>query len=121
MDDEEIVRDVVADMLKHLGYEVEVARDGVDMLIRYMEARNSGKTFDAVIMDLTVPGGMGGKDAVRKLLEVDPAVKAIVSSGYADNQIMADYKNYGFAGVIAKPFVINHLAATLDSVIKPSA
>jgi PAS domain S-box-containing protein len=121
MDDEETVREVVADMLKHLGYEVEVARDGVEMLIRYMESRNSGKTFDAVIMDLTVPGGMGGKEAVRKLLEFDPAVKAIVSSGYANNQIMADYKNFGFAGVITKPFVINHLAATLDSVMKPSA
>jgi DNA-binding NarL/FixJ family response regulator len=87
----------------------------------YKKARDSGKAFDAVLMDLTIPGGMGGKEAIKKLLEIDPAIKAIVSSGYSDNQVMADYKNYGFAGMIPKPYVINDLAATLDSVIKRSA
>ena len=86
----------------------------------YKKASDSGKTFDAVIMDLTVPGGMGGKETIGKLLEIDPAVKAIVSSGYSDNQIMADYKNYGFTGMIPKPYVINDLAAVLDSAIKRS-
>ncbi len=121
MDDEEPVREIAADMLKRLGYEVEVARDGADAIILYKKARDSGKTFDAVIMDLTVPGGMGGEETIRKLLEIDPAIQAIVSSGYSDNQIMADYKNYGFAGMIPKPYVISDLAATLDSVRKRSA
>jgi PAS domain S-box-containing protein len=121
MDDEEIVREVAADMLRRLGYGVEVARDGADAIMLYKKARDSGKAFDAVLMDLTIPGGMGGKEAIKKLLEIDPAIKAIVSSGYSDNQVMADYKNYGFAGMIPKPYVINDLAATLDSVIKRSA
>ena len=120
MDDEKSVREIAADMLKHLGYEFEVARDGAEAIMLYKKASDSGKTFDAVIMDLTVPGGMGGKETIGKLLEIDPAVKAIVSSGYSDNQIMADYKNYGFTGMIPKPYVINDLAAALDSAIKRS-
>jgi PAS domain S-box-containing protein len=118
MDDEPTVREVAAEILRSLGYEVEDARDGAEAITMFTEAGKSGKGFDAVIMDLTVPGGMGGKDAVRKLLEIDPGVKAIVSSGYSNDPVMADYKKYGFQGMIAKPFSIAGLSKTIRAVMK---
>ena len=117
MDDEEAVREVAGNMLKFLGYKVEFARDGIEAIELYKKAKESGKPFDAVILDLTVPGGMGGKEAFGKLLEIDPEVKAIVSSGYSNDPIMADYKEYGFRGVVAKPYKLRELSEELHRVI----
>ena len=83
----------------------------------YQQAREQGETFAAVIMDLTIPGGMGGKEAISQLLELDPQAKAIVSSGYSDDPIMSDYRASGFAGVIAKPYKITDLSAVLQQVL----
>lgn len=116
MDDEKIVREIAAEMLKSLGYEVEVVSDGAEAITRYAQAREAGRSFHAVIMDLTVPGGMGGKEAVRKLLTIDPAVNAIVSSGYSNDQVMADYREYGFGGVIAKPYTLANLKEVMGNI-----
>jgi len=118
MDDEEMIRDLVEAMLTQLGYEVTPAKDGAEAIESYAKARQSGAPFDAAIIDLTVPGGMGGKEAIRKLLELDPHVKAIVSSGYSEDPIMSDFQQYGFSGVIAKPYRIEDMSAILHKVLR---
>jgi len=117
MDDEDIIREMVQELLSGLGYEVELAGDGVEALDRYQKARAAGTPVDAVIMDLTIPGGMGGEEAIKRLLTIDPEARAIVSSGYSNNPVMADYKKYGFSGVLAKPYKISELSTVLQSVI----
>ena len=117
MDDEEMVRKVLERMLAPLGYEAEFARDGGEAVEMFVKAQESGQAFAAVILDLTVPGGMGGKEALAKLLEIDPQIKAIVSSGYSDDSVMADCQKYGFSGVIAKPYKISELGKVLNSAL----
>lgn len=117
MDDEEIVREIVVRILKHLGYEVELVRDGLEALQVYEKAKEIGSPFDAVIFDLTIPGGMGGKEAIMRLLEIDPEAKAIVSSGYSDDPVMAEFSKYGFRGAIQKPYNIEELSQTLNDVV----
>jgi len=117
MDDQEMIRETVSEMLDNIGYEVTTATDGAEAIDLYKAAKESGQTFDAVIMDLTVAGGMGGKEAVQKLIEIDPDVKAIVSSGYSNDPIMADFREYGFSGVIAKPYRIKELSEVLHRVM----
>jgi two-component system cell cycle sensor histidine kinase/response regulator CckA len=117
MDDEEMIRDMLGQMLGFLGYEVEVTSHGEEAIEKYAEAKEAGKPFDAVILDLTIPGNMGGKEAIKKLLEIDPGVKAIVSSGYSDDPIMADCKKYGFSAVAVKPYNVGKMGETLRSVI----
>ena len=121
MDDEAIVRDVTGQILKHLGYDAEFAGDGSEAIELYRKAKESGKPFDLVIMDLTVPGGMGGKEAIHWLIEIDPDVRAIVSSGYSDNLVMSDFRQYGFKGVVAKPYKIQQLALALHNVLNDRA
>ena len=111
------MRDVAGNMLNILGYEVELAIDGAEAIESYKRARECGEPFAAVILDLTVPGGMGGKEAIRKFLEIDPGVKAIVSSGYSNDPVMAEFREYGFSGFIAKPYKIKELSEVLHSVI----
>ncbi len=118
MDDEEIVREVLGAMLLSIGYEVEYATSGEEAVELYRVAKGSGEPFDAVILDLTIPGGMGGKKAIHGLLKIDPGVKAIVSSGYSHDPVMADFREYGFSGVAAKPYKIKQLSETLHNVIK---
>ncbi|MEK6814639.1 MAG: PAS domain S-box protein [Nitrospirota bacterium] len=118
MEDEEVVRDVASDILTSLGYEVAVAPEGSEAVDLYMRAAESGRPFDAVIMDLTVRGGMGGREAVRRLIEINPAAKVIVSSGYSEDPVMADFRKYGFSGVVAKPYRIDELGAALDRVLR---
>jgi CheY-like chemotaxis protein len=113
MDDEEMVREVAAEMLEHLGYTVVAVGDGKDAIRTYQDEMNAGRKFDAVITDLTVPGGMGGKDAVAALRQIDPDVHAVVSSGYADDPVMAEYQRFGFRGVVAKPFTVKDLGRVL--------
>ncbi len=104
MDDEEDIRVVAQDLLNLLGYDAQTAKDGSECIEMYKAALESGQPFSAVIMDLTVPGGMGGKTAIQKLLEIDPEVKAIVASGYSTDPIMSNYKGYGFKGIMPKPY-----------------
>ena len=116
MDDEPDILTLSQAVLKRLGYDVEVASDGTEALKRYREAAESGKPFVAVIMDLTIPGGMGGQEAIRHFREFDPQVRAIVSSGYSNDPVMADFLKYGFRGMVAKPYRIADLAKTLKEV-----
>jgi PAS domain S-box-containing protein len=117
MDDELAVRAVVGEMLKAVGYECELAKDGGEAVELYKGALDNGRPFDAVIMDLTVPGGMGGKEAVKKLIEIDPKVKAVVASGYSGDPVMGDFKAYGFTGVIAKPYDLQTLSKALRAIL----
>jgi two-component system, cell cycle sensor histidine kinase and response regulator CckA len=121
MDDEEIIRELSRDMLTALGYVGDFVKEGGEAVEFYQKALNEGTPYDAVIMDLTVPGGMGGKEAVEKILIIDPDVKAIVSSGYANDPIMADFRKYGFIGVVPKPYRISDLSRTLRQVIGKNA
>ena len=117
MDDEDMIRELIFHMLHRMGYESEVARDGEETIHIYRRAFAAGVPFDVVILDLTVPGAMGGKETLDKLRELNPEVKAIVSSGYSNDPIMSDYKKYGFSGVVAKPFNMQNLGETLKSVL----
>jgi two-component system, cell cycle sensor histidine kinase and response regulator CckA len=117
MDDEEIVRDVLGKILARFGYEVTFARHGMEAVEEYRRGIESGNRFDAVIMDLTVIGGLGGKEAIELLRLVDPGATAIVSSGYSDDFVMADYRKYGFDGVIAKPYRAEELSEVLAKVL----
>ena len=118
MDDEASLRKIIGRMLEKLGYEPEFSKDGAEAIDKYKQAVASGKTYDAVIMDMTIPGGMGGKEAVNKLLEMDPEVKAIVSSGYSDDQVLANFEEYGFRGMLPKPYNSHSLSKVLHEVIK---
>jgi len=117
MDDEEIILEVIGEMLRQLGYESAFARDAAEAIELYKQAKTSNQPFAAVIMDLTVPGGMGGKEAVKQLLAIDPKVKVIASSGYSIDPVMSDYKKYGFSGAIAKPYRIEDLEKLLNKII----
>jgi CheY-like chemotaxis protein len=117
MDDEETVRNVASSILTGLGYSAVTAEEGKEAVKVYEEAKKNKKPFDAVIMDLTVPEGMGGKEAIKKLLKLDPKAKAIVSSGYINSPVMKDYNKYGFKSAIAKPYGAEELLIKVDGVI----
>jgi nitrogen-specific signal transduction histidine kinase/CheY-like chemotaxis protein len=117
MDDEEIVRDVAEDMLIELGYEITLSKEGTEAIELYREAAKSDRPFAAVILDLTIPGGMGGKDTIQELLKIDPQVRAIVSSGYSADPVMAEYRKYGFRDVIEKPYSLQAVSNALQRVL----
>lgn len=117
MDDEDTIRSVVGEMLTLSGYQVVSAQDGSEAIAVYKSAFENGQPFDVVIMDLTIPGGMGGQEALAHLLAIDPEIKAIVSSGYANDPIIADYQKYGFAGVVIKPYKFDELSEILAKVL----
>jgi PAS domain S-box-containing protein len=117
MDDEDVIRLAVTQHLRNLKYEVEAVRDGTEAIKLYKKAIESGKSFDAVVMDLTIPGDMGGKEATKRLLEIDPKTKVIVASGYVNDPIMAEFKKHGFKGVLTKPYEIDELDEVLQKVI----
>lgn len=117
MDDDELVRDVGQEILQLIGFKVETAQSGEEAIEKYKKAMESGDPFKAVIMDLTVPGGMGGQEAVRIIKAGDPGVKAIVSSGYSNDPIMAEFEKYGFSGVVAKPYRVEEMKKVLDEVL----
>lgn len=118
MDDEETIRELLSADLTEAGYTVELTKDGAEAIERYKKAEESGEPFDVVIMDLTIPGGMGGREAIKQLLEIDPDAKAIVSSGYSTDPVMADYKKYGFSAVVTKPYSVGELEKKLRSILK---
>ena len=118
MDDEEVVRDFVRMTLSDAGYDVETAVDGAEAIHVYEEGRRAGRPFDAVIMDLTIPGGMGGKEAIASLRTLDPNVAAIVSSGYCNDPILADHVKHGFVARIAKPYQPEDLLDLLHRVVE---
>ena len=118
MDDDEFVLSTVCKTLSTLGYNVQSSRDGVEAIELYKNALASDKPIDVVIMDLTIRGGMGGEKAIEELIKIDPDVKAIVSSGYSTDAIMANYREYGFSGVIPKPYDIEDLCCLLNGIIE---
>jgi CheY-like chemotaxis protein len=117
MDDEEIIRDMVSAMVVQLGYRVETCSDGEAAISRYQAARAAGAGFSAVIMDLTIPGGMGGQEAARHILAEDPGARLIVSSGYSIDPTMAEFARHGFCATLAKPYTLAGIARTLDEVL----
>ena len=118
MDDDELVRTVVGRMLLQCGYEAETAHDGAGAIKLYEDALKAGKPYDAVIIDLVVKEGMGGKETIEGLLKINPRVRAIVSSGYSDDPVLADFGAYGFSASLAKPYETGDLARVLMRVIK---
>jgi len=117
MDDEGMVVRVLERMLRKVGYECESVTNGEQLLDSYEKADQSGQPFDVVIMDLTIPCGMGGQEAVQKLKELNPDVKAIVSSGYSGDPVMSEYAKHGFSGVLAKPYRISEVSDIVRRVI----
>jgi len=114
MDDDEMILNLSTDIIETFGYTVDTAVDGKEAVEKYTAAIKSGKAFDVVIMDLTIPGGMGGKEAVQELLALYPQVKVIVSSGYSTDPVMANYRDYGFKGRLVKPFQMDDLQKELS-------
>jgi PAS domain S-box-containing protein len=117
MDDEPMIQEVLTALLQSLKYDVAITGDGKQAVEVYQQALKSDAPFDAVILDLTIPGGMGGAKTIQKLLKIDPAVRGIVSSGYADDPIIANYRDYGFKGVAIKPYSLQELRDTVEKVV----
>ena len=118
MDDDPMVQDLLKSVFEKLGFLIEVSRDGEEALVTYQREFNSKQPFDIVILDLTVPGGMGGKDTVKEILKLDPKARVLVSSGYSSDPVMANYRDYGFAGIIEKPYTLNKLKRALNISIE---
>ena len=117
LEDEEMVREIASEMLSFIGYEVVCAEEGGQAIELYSERYRAGAPFTAVIMDLSIPDGMGGEEAVAEVLRIDPDAKVIVSSGYSYDPAMVDYRDYGFSGAIGKPYSIPDLDRILADVI----
>jgi PAS domain S-box-containing protein len=117
MDDEEMMRNIAGEMLMALGHEVELTEEGEDAIEKYQSASESGRPFDIVILDLTVRGGMGGRETIERLLDFDPAVSAIVSSGYSDDAVVSDYNKFGFKARLTKPYRLEELRNTLNALL----
>ncbi len=117
MDDEPRIREMLGRVLGHFGYELAFAQDGAEAIAQYEDAKRRGAPFDVVIMDLIVPGGMGGKEAIHKLREIDPSACAIVSSGYSNDPIMSDFRSFGFCEAVAKPYRHEELREVLHRVM----
>lgn len=118
MDDEELIREPAQTALELLGYQVDVVPDGEACIKAYAAARDEGKPYAPLIMDLTIPGGVGGKEAIQRLLEIDPDVRAIVSSGCSHGSELANHKQHGFCGMVGKPYKVEELAKEITAVMK---
>jgi Response regulator containing CheY-like receiver, AAA-type ATPase, and DNA-binding domains len=117
VDDEEIIIDVSKEVLRFLGYDAVFAREGRAAMDLYRQEKEAGRPFDLVIIDLTMPEGMDGRETIEKLREYDSRVKAVVSSGYANDPVVQDYGRYGFSGRLTKPYRINEMKAILEELI----
>ena len=117
VDDEEIILDVSREVLRFLGYDASFAKEGGAAIEQNKQEKESGQPFDLVIIDLTIPEGMGGRELIGNLVRYDPGVRAVVSSGYTNDPVMQDYASYGFAGSLPKPYRINEMKALLEQLI----
>jgi CheY-like chemotaxis protein len=117
MDDEAMIRNLAGELLTYLGYTVDFALDGTEAIKRYKKALASNEPFDAVILDLTVKGGMGGKKTIQRLAKIDPHVVGIVSSGYSNDPVIAEYERHGFKGVVTKPYTMGELGEKLNQAL----
>ncbi len=115
MDDDPMIRELAGQMLTFLGHRVQAVSDGQEAVDRFGDARESGMPYDLVILDLTIPGGMGGKEAAARLLELDPEARIIVSSGYSNDPVMAEYRRYGFQAALSKPYNLEEMKRVLHS------
>jgi CheY-like chemotaxis protein len=113
MDDDENILTVAVNMLNLMGYKTETARDGTEAISLYKQAMLDEQMFDGVLLDLTIPGGMGGRETLQQLATIDPEIKAIVSSGYTNDPIMTDYQAHGFRGAVTKPYNMQQLGQAL--------
>jgi signal transduction histidine kinase len=118
VDDDEVIRDLLSNMLTRIGYDVDCFPDGAAAIDGYQDAKAGGRPYTAVILDITIPGGMGGLEALEPLRAIDPQAKVLISSGYANNPVMANFQQYGFNGVIAKPYTLQKLHDVLQQVIR---
>ena len=112
-----MIRSMLSEVLSSLGYAVEAAKDGKEAMDMYKSAVESGQAFDAVILDLTIPGSIGGKETIKELLNIDPEVRAIVSSGYFNDPIMSEFEKYGFKGALIKPYKMSDLIKTVQKLL----
>ena len=117
MDDDAVVREMLGKMLGQLGYEVSYSVDGQEAIAKYQAAWANGSSYDVVITDLTIPGGMGGQAAAQEILKINPQAKIIVSSGYATDPVLANYKAYGFTAIAAKPYHFSELQEVLQRTL----
>ncbi len=117
MDDDELIRNIVGDMIKALDHEVELAEHGEAAIGKYKAAMESGSPFDIVILDLTIRGGMGGRETIERLIAINPGIKAIVSSGYSDDAVVSDFNNYGFSARLTKPYKFEELRYALNNLL----
>ena len=118
MDDEQIIRDVTHEILQFLNYEVMSAREGIEAVDLYKKEKMAGHPFDMVILDLSIPNGLGGKETIDLLRNFDPAVKAVISSGFTDDPVVKDFSHYGFSERLTKPYNIHEMKNLLEKVIK---
>jgi CheY-like chemotaxis protein len=113
-----MIRNFAVRVLRRIGYVTQVTRNGAEAIELYKKAKGSGEPFDAVILDLTNQFGMGGKEAIKKLIEIDPEVKGIVSTGYSNDPIVNDFRKFGFRGVLTKPYSVKKLDKTLHEILQ---
>lgn len=117
MDDDELITNLLGEIFTDIGYAVTICRDGSEAIDFYRDAMEHGKSYDAVVMDLTIPGGMGGKEAAGKLLQIDPGARLVASSGYSNDPIMSDCRTYGFLAAIAKPYKAADVGKIIESIL----
>ena len=114
MDDEEPILRMAEKLMARMGLDFECVSDGRQAIERYKAALAAGRPFDLIVMDLTIPGGMGGKEAISVLLGIDPGAKVVVSSGYSSDLAMADFRKHGFRGMVAKPYDVSRKLAAVS-------
>jgi len=117
MDDEQVILDVTNEVLRFLGYDVMFAKDGEAAIELYRQEQARGSPFDLVILDLSVPEGVGGKEAFERLHAIDPQAKVVISSGFTNDPMLTNYASYGLDGVLAKPYRITEIKALLENMI----
>jgi len=117
MDDEPLVLEMAGAAMRRLGYEATLSRSGAEAIVKYQIGLDAGRRFDAVILDLTVPGGLGGPETLARLRQIDPGVRAALSSGYSEHPAVADWTGAGFAAFIAKPYSLKELEKLLASLL----
>ncbi len=117
MDDNPYIRETMSRILKKLGFETATTTDGEELIKKYKESITQKNPFDLIIMDLTVPGKMGGKEAIKEILKINPHALAIVSSGYSENDVLSDYQSFGFKGILKKPYTVEEIKGVIDSIL----